>query len=567
MTDQRRIIEPQCHEFTANWNTNAHGLRPWFALDSAVKDGGGSVDAQMNALGDTWDATLYYQESAVKPPSDGETPAGSTVEHETIREFRIRVEAHDDVGERKANFHFRPRWLGMEAEKDDGSTVELPIPEQLANTNTDALNVRISGSNIHFAEYGDLLRAACVAVDVSDHYFKESERHHTSNIQDGARYVRVHTNSSGPIHARTGPLVQLAHVLENDRSGYRKLVQNDTDNHGANLPGFYHTATLGPDRVKEVFPNHALPVELKHYYEKEALARSMSDPLRHPKLEAAYQVSRWDETMRYTSEKIDQLVTELDEWLFATLADAGLDLRAGGKTYFKDAYFEAENALTEANVVTLDLTEVRHEQESVVYKHLAGGMSPVEQETLNTLVTDGGTISPQDIAEQNDRHRDSVYSALQGMNDLVEHQHGSVKLKSTYLSELVADALDEAKKAVGRATSAAAEAVNAEKRGLDENTSAFVAWAERHGANYDELRSRDGGKVDLGTVEGGMSEVRRILREGHDLWESMNRDLVDFRTATVKWKEPVNGSTLKSVDDTSTRYENRYVPEVFRLLR
>jgi len=566
MSDQRRIIEPQCHEFAANWNTNEYGLRPWFALDSAVKGGGGSVETHMDALGDSWDVTLYYQESAVNPPSDGETPAGSTVEHETIREFRIRVEAHDDTGERKANFHFRPRWLGMEAEKDDGGTVEITVPEELANTDTDAMNVRISGSNINFLEYGDLLRSALEAVGVSSHYFQKADKHHTSNTQDGARYVRIHTNDSGPIHARTGPLVQLAHVLENDRSGYRKLVQNDTNNHGENLPGFYHTCTLGPDRVQEVFPNHALPVELKHYYAKDALSRSMSDPLRHPKLEAAYQVSRWDETLPYTDEALEQLINELDEWLFGILADAELDLRAGGGTYFSDAYFSDENATTDASVVSLDLTEVRHEQESVVYRHLAGGMSPVEQETLNTLVTDGGTISPQDIAEQNDRHRDSVYSALQRMNDLVEHEYDSVSLKSTYLSELVADALDEAKKAVGRATSAAAEAVNAEKRDLDETTSAFIAWAERHGANYNELR-KNGGLIDLGTVEGGISEVRRIIREGHQLWQAMNRDELAFRTATVKWSKPVHGRSLNSTEDNNVRLQNDTVPEAFRLLR
>ena len=71
----RRIVDPQCHEYAAHYNYNRAGLRPWFACDRAVKDGGGSVTAEVDALGETWEVKLYYQESAVLPP--GETPAGT----------------------------------------------------------------------------------------------------------------------------------------------------------------------------------------------------------------------------------------------------------------------------------------------------------------------------------------------------------------------------------------------------------------------------------------------------------------------------------------------------------
>jgi len=50
--------------------------------------------------------------------------------------------------------------------------------------------------------------------------------------------------------ARSTPrrsIAGLAHLLENDRQGFRKLVQNDDDEQGRNLPGYYHTVTLGPD--------------------------------------------------------------------------------------------------------------------------------------------------------------------------------------------------------------------------------------------------------------------------------------------------------------------------------
>lgn len=573
MTEARRLVRPKCHEFAANFNYNDHGLRPWFAFDRAVKDAGGSAEAQVESLGETWDVTLYYQDSPVVPPTGGETPAGTSIDHDKIREFRIHAVANDGLGEKKANYHIRPRWRDMVADPDDGDRTKLSVPDDLANDHTDAVNVRVQGSNIPFREYDDLLRDAADAFGINSRYF--SDRHQTSNVQDAARYVRLHRDLSGPIHAREGPLQTLAHVLEGDRDGYRKLVQNDRDEHDNRLPGYYHTATLGPDRVREVFPSHSLPVELKHYYAKEALDRQDSDPLAHPKLEAAYQVGRWNDTLTADDDGLAQLLDELDRWLYSVLQDAGLDLRAGdGDPYVADHYFEPENHFTESTPATLDLTEIRHEQESVVYKHLADGMSPVERETLQTLVTDGGEVAPSDVAEQNDRHEDSVYRALQGMHDLVNHTYDSLELKSTYVAELVADALQQAEDAVANATLATAEAQEAERRGMDEKTSAWVAFRERYGVNFTERD--DGVTLDLGeldpdvntpdrdtphpsdAVKAARREVREILREGYDLWTAMRRDELPFRTG--RWKArvevPTEHSALRSTDtyETETRY-------------
>ncbi|CCC41967.1 DUF7845 domain-containing protein [Haloquadratum walsbyi] len=543
----RRLIKPQDHEFTANFNYD-NGLDAWLACDSVVKQHDGSYETETEALGETWDVTLYYQDSSILPPRDGTTPNGTKIEHDQIREFRIRVEAQDELGEKKANYHIRPRWRRMRVETDEGDQHELSIPRTLVNEH-DAMNVRVSGSNIDFCDYGDLLMCAASSLGVSAHHFRESYRHETSNVQDAAKYVRVHEDVSGPVHARTGPLVSLAHVLENDREGYRKLVQNDTNERGRQLAGYYHTATLGPQRVREVFPDHALPVECKHYYAREAHSRPDSDALAHPKVEVAYQTSRTDDTLHLTDENLAQLDEELTEWLYAILADAGLDLRANENVYVEDEYFSVENATTTASVVDLDLTEVRHEQESVVYKHLADGMAPTDQECLNVLVSDGGAVSPQDLAESTGRHEDTVYNSLARMNDLVTHTYGEVSLKSTYTSELVADALDQAQQAVDNAAKTAADAVHASKRGLDNATSAFVAWCERYGVNYND--NGDGMIIDLGRVD-SIKEVRNILRSGFDRWCKMKRDAITFKSAKVKWEHEDDGKDLNYLPSSPT---------------
>ena len=527
----QRLIKPQDHEFTAHFNY-ANGLDSWFGLDSIVKQHDGSYETTTKALGETWDVTLYYQDSSILPPRSGVTPNGTTIQHAEIREFRLKLEAQDELGERKANYHIRPRWQKMRVQPDEGDEHVLSVPRTLVS-DSDAINVRVSGSNINFGDYGELLMCAASACDVSGHHFLESHRHESSNIQDGAMYVRVHEDVSGSIHARTGPLVQLAHVLENDREGYRKLVQNDSNERGRQLPGYYHTATLGPSRVREVFPNHEIPIEAKHYYAREALARPDNSPLRHPKLEVAYQQTRWDQTLHLTDENLAQLHQELTEWLYAILHDAGLDLRAGGSTYVADQYFSDENYSTTASVVTLNLSEVRHEQESVVFKHFGDGLAPTDKDTLKMLVSDGGTVSPQRIADETGRHQDTIYAALGRLNRLVEHAYGEVSLKSTYISELVADALHRADEAVGEAYQTAAKAKQAAERGYDHTTEAFVAWCGKYGVNYED-KSGDL-RLDLGQVS-SRDEVRRILRSGFKLWQDMGRDSSVFRAARYTYE-------------------------------
>ena len=578
MTDSRRIVEPAHHEFTVNLNYTSHGLNPWFAADSVVKeyDGGTTLEAvDLPSLDDTADVSIRYQDGNLLPPDGGETPAGTEIDMDTIREYRIHVEANDGHGGLKSvDYHIRPRWYKQEAETGGGETITLE-PGGLTSPQTDGISVKAAGSNVAFGDYDQLLREAADALGINSWYFGDGpfDVHETSNVQDAARYVRVHESASGPIHARDGPLVGLAHVLENDRDGYRKLVQNDADERDVQKPGFYHTATLGPERVREVWPNHQLPVELKHYYKKDYYERN--DGLAHPKLEAAYQTSRTDETLRYDAETVDQIRRELDECVYAVLADAGLDLRAGGETYVADEIFTAQNAMTDATIVSLDLSEIRHEQEAVVYKHLVdGGLSPIEQEALGTLVTDGGEVSPTDLAEEHGRHRDAVYRALGRMADLIDREYGRVSLRSTYAAELVHDALQEAESAVSRATEATAHALEAADRGLDEKTSAFVAWAEAHDVNFTERD--DAVSVRLGEIEpdvrngprdtprpgkavkAARRKATEILREGRELWDAMNRDETKYRAGTWKARVevPTERAALRStdIDETETQY-------------
>ncbi|MFB6120970.1 MAG: MarR family transcriptional regulator [Halobacteriaceae archaeon] len=547
-----RSIVPACHEYQAEHLFA--DLAAFFACDRRVKEGEGSQTGTFEVDGETWQVKLYYQDSGIVTPSGDELPTGTEWRLDEVREFRLAVERasdEDPTGEQSFNAHLRPRWKGMEVENDHGDTFELDLPPLPGD---EAISVRINGSNIDFERYGELLRRGFDAVGVGARYFRDPLP--LSTVTDAEVYVRLSKDVSGPVHARDGAIAEMGHLLENDRQGYRKVVQNDDDNHGQNLPGFYHTVTLGSRRVREAFPSHATPKEVKHYYAKEARERDESDPLAHPKVGASYQVSQWDGSVRLTEggvERADgeavtmtEMRDELETTLRSVLADAGLDLApSGGEPpeereqgdrvgpYVVDAYFRAEVSDGWDEPISLDLTHIRQEQESVVVRHLSDGLSPVQWESLDTLVSDGGEVAPADIAEENDRHVGSVRRALREMSDLVERERARVSLASEYVAEMVHDAVKEARESYERAAETTAKAVEAAERGLDETMSAFVAWAARHGVDV------DGAKDARMTLRYGEKpsnkELVRALRAGLRVWTDAGLPAEDYRMARVEF--------------------------------
>jgi len=81
-----------------------------------------------------------------------------------------------------------------------------------------------------------------------------------------------------------------------------------------------------------------------------------------------------------------KLIYELDQTLHSILNDSELALQDGDGSgpFREDDYFQADDVqYPDDHIISLDLTEIRQEQESIVIRHLAdGGFSPVEWESL-----------------------------------------------------------------------------------------------------------------------------------------------------------------------------------------
>ena len=358
--------------------------------------------------GEQWEVTLSYRDSGLAHPG-ARLPTGTEFQLDSMREFDLHVESADDpVGERTFHAHLAPRWQGMRSESGE----EIPVPDDIE----EGVNLHVQGSNIEFDQYLLLIQNAMSAIRIQRGYFESL--HEFSTVLDAERYVRLHEDASGPVHAWDGPIAQLGHPLEHDHVGRRKLVQYESDERGRQQPGYYHTATLGSQRVTEAFPSHALPKEVKHYYAKEAATMSTDRETAHPKVGVSYQKSFWDDKLGASRSNIEQLNEELEETLLSVLAEAGIALKPGTGVYVEDAYFEPTASERDRTLVELDFTQ--HRQESVVIKYVADGPAPTAWESLEVLVTDGGEVSPQDIAEETGRHPGSVRRALDRISELVK---------------------------------------------------------------------------------------------------------------------------------------------------
>ena len=517
-----KAVETAPHEYSANY-VYPDGLGPWFGA-ARLCDATGSQRGSFRLDGETWRVTLSYQESGLAPPDGGTTPDGTRVEFDTLREFRLNAVVDDEVGEKKVKVLIQPRWRGLESKS--GKPAARPLWDL-----GDAVNVRVRASNVEFDVVETVIQRAAGAVTLDPMHFTNRAEDY-SVVTDAARYVRLDRDVSGPVHAREGPIARMGHLLESDRSGYRKVVQDDTEREG-----YYHTVTLGPRRIRECFPDHEIPKEIKHYYARNAESMPDDHPLAHPKVEASYQSSRWGETLRPGDH--DRLSDELEEAVLATINEAGLPTQpldddvGGGRIYVPDAYFGAET-VDRSRVLPLHLERVESDQRNVVVRQLADGLSPVEWDSLQTLVADGGDVSPSDIADEHDWHPDSVTRALRRIDDMVVREHGSVALRSHHVAEQVVEALDAARAGVRNALGAAANAVqNAERRALDERTDELIAFCQANGIHVDEREARL--RIRMGNLAGeSWSELVTRLKR---YWVDAGRDPERLKDAVTHYRD------------------------------
>ncbi|AGB33760.1 hypothetical protein C488_15707 [Natrinema pellirubrum DSM 15624] len=349
----QKFLRFQCHEFDGHFHLVRDGLKPYYQPTNVRKNHDWSADGKptgtFEAGGETWRVCLDYDDQPIVPWRDPQYRL------ETAYLYRIYFVCEDSTYDderadrsqrvKGGTITFRPRWPDMKRQEkaDDDGDGEWNCPitdvDGYMDLGVPYVDAQVQGSNIDFDRYPQLLAEAAAAFGIPRRYFHEF--HRTSNVTDAAVYVRPMRSESGPIYAADGPIARMHSLLESDRSGYRKHVEDNRER-----PGDYVTTVVDDGRAGKVIWSHEIGKEAKHYYMKDPDNYDPDEFGWYPRLEIGYQTSVTDSTVYWDrdDDELDRhdLRRELEELLVNVLDWGGFDVTGGGQ-YQKDAYFKPDD--------------------------------------------------------------------------------------------------------------------------------------------------------------------------------------------------------------------------------
>lgn len=496
-----------------------HGLAPYYAMDSLIKEWGdrweseGKPTEEIQFLGETWATCFDYSSCGLDP---WENPS---FQLEQVREFQFYFVSKDNAKfqDKRADkddrvkggtITVRPRWPGLTS---DGSPVSVP------DYGEPYIDVQVQASNIPHEEYLTLVKRVMSAYGIASRYFDHP--HPDSHINDLAYYVRIDRAESGPLHAPDGPIARAHTLIQGDRTGYRKHVEDNTK-----IAGYMVTATVEDEKAGELVRGHELGKELKHYYPREPQQYEPNQAPYHPKFEVAYQTKRTEKTVRWSD--LEDARRELEETVLNCLEWSGLATTAESDIFIEfDSFWTVENTHESRKIVTCPLPEIESEQEHRVMQ-LWGEMTPADREVTELLLTDGGKLSPKEAAEQTGNTYRTIRAVIDRMEGLIRHTYGEMELASKKIQQellkRVRAAGDRFEQEIESAAMDLADA--ADKRSRE-------AWSRFRRKYAISVKDRDDCRklLTLGYNPTDRDEARNILREIRTKY----REHVEANTAGV----------------------------------
>lgn len=399
------------------------GLAAYYAMDSLVKEWGdrweteGKPTEMVQLDGETWATCFDYSESGLDPWDN------PNFRLETVKEFRFYFvstgsptysgqRADKDSRVKGGTITVRPRWPDLTS---GGSPVSVP------DYGAPYIDVQVQASNIPHEQYLTLVKTIANAYGITSRYFDQP--HPDSHIDDLAYYVRLSRSESGPLYAPDGPIARAHTLIQGDRSGYRKHVEDNTK-----LPGYYVTATVEDEKASELVRGHKLGKELKHYYPKEPEAYDPDEAPYHPKFEVSYQTKQTDQTVRWSDLKDTR--RELEETILNCLEWSGLSSNAQSDIFVRsDPFWIVENTTESRKIAECPLPKIENEQEHRVMQ-LWGEMTPADRDVVDLLLTDGGAIAPKEAAEKTGYSYRTIRAVIERLEGLIRHAYNEMQLES-----------------------------------------------------------------------------------------------------------------------------------------
>ncbi|ELZ84909.1 hypothetical protein C454_02735 [Haloferax gibbonsii ATCC 33959] len=521
----RKFLLPQPHEFSAylKWSDS---LSTYFGLVSLYKmhdfEEYGNLRAGIEFGGEEWNVEFGYADNpGLATPDEGTDLGRWDWRLEDVPEFLIRVypaayqsfnDAKDE-NRKRAYFRVRPRWPGITSK----SGTNIPNPHNILG-----VDVETRGSYFEFDQYPAVLFEALRELRERQEEFgwnsftgidyralDPDEVHQSSNITDAELYVRGKKGETGKVFALDGTLHRISMILGRERRGYSKSVRDDRE-----CAGYYHTATICAMRAAEVVGGHELPKEFKHYHMRNPEAVAGTE-LENPKIGVSYQNSLYDDTLRFSD--VDQLHKELEEGLLNVLNWSDLPVTPDHQQYVADDYFSVDGEARMVKVIDNPLPRIAQQQDDEVRLFAAANnLYETDVSIADELVTDGGQISPANLAERIGVHIDTVYRALKRLGDLVIHEYGHVELASKHIAEGIVEHIESARRSVSATLEEATDdIIRADTYG--DGNGPWERWLRNYVRDRQDDRE-DGRELLELAPQATRKEVKRILRTGAAKW-------------------------------------------------
>ena len=529
----RTYIDPQPHEFHAylKWDCSDldNPLRSYFGLVSLRKEHDfekyGHLQTTTDIDNQEWNVAFAFKDSGIAPRS------AENFELEEVKEYRVYVypKGYDSYADAKsearkrAYFQISPRWPDIET-KEGNRPMSNPY-------DLEGYDVEVEGSYWNFEQYPMVLQQSLDALATRQGFrfnsptpiypadFDEDRMHKSSNIVDAELYVRVLKGETGEVIAYDGTLHEISLLLAGDREGYTKSVRDDRE-----CPGHYHTATIDSRRAAELVGGHELAKEFKHYHMRNPDAVE-GTPLENPKIGVSFQNSIHDDTLYWND--LDTLVTELDEALLNVLNWSSIPTRPDGQLFVDDDYFEVTGSRRWRKILPDRLPRIETKQDDQIFA-TAAQMNETDTDLVETLLTDGGETSPEELANSIGVHLDTVYRALKRLSPLVDHTYGEVQIGSKYIAQELTGYIDSVSNSIKSGLENALDGLTrAEAHSGDDDP--WSRWLDRYGGEISRTEGPDPDKLDIGFQPDSLAEARRLFRRGASQWSKVTgEDLRQF---------------------------------------
>lgn len=508
-------VRPETHGFGAKLIFDDHGMSPYWGVVSAFDPDHEEYLEPFDAIGETWEVVSSVNWNGKIAPRDSDTADGG------LYEYSYSIEAVDEIGDRDAKIQLRPGY-------PDAEHVETgELINGMPNDCPESIRVQVEATNVDHDDLLALLREFFQHIGLNPEYI--SEPHEWSRVFQIERYVRILRQVYEDHIVDGGILGQLADVMSNQRGKGKHRWDNEE------IVGHYDSVADTVDTWDMLLPDGVETVlgkSVKGYHPANPRGdTSGDDPLAHPKVEAA-RAAEFDDGSGVPWDEVDDALEELDAALLNVLHWAGVPVAADAAVWVRyDDYFDV-GAREEVDLRSNPLPELRETiVEHVESEMIRTELSPAQEEVL-TVLTDGGSMHYESLADQADVGTSTVYRLVDALRSLLDTDNGLVRFADDATRRHVRGIVDRVRETADWAKQSIAE-VAQEHDLLRSDDGPLQEWMQRHGVRV--AREHPELELELDKPLGDV-EIKEILRAGLEAAERSGLLTERFERGRISWR-------------------------------